>query len=611
MIKRFIWKFFLLVLILISAFCCLEVVLLFYNPQVIFKNHTTSKYGVATAFRSDIQRDLLFHGFPYQIKTDSKGLRNFKEISYKKERDVFRVLCIGGSIFAASGVNNDETFAFYLNHILKEKFPNKKVEVINAGKNLWELSEFFAYFKNEGYKYSPDLVVVYFHRGELSTLDLSEFEANKVKFKRLTDNKVEIEIRGFEFAHHLNKVSVTFLNFIHSIPFYDFVFSKSQAIRFIESHLRNNLVFDVGDSSKRSLKKSAGSWALKDDDFINWKTDYWELKDKTKQHIPAILYSIGIDRFYSLLQEHETKLLFLLVPSREEVLKMDKGFKEFKPMQVGRHKNMIWLDLKKDLIEIQNRSYIPLNFPTAIHFTPAGHLSAATLAFNRVVEKDFMFTDDPNVALINFRDSAWIKNLQRANSRINTKLSHLGYDFLIKGILNKNQNKFDEAEKFLKLASKEKAMSVEAAWQLGRLYFVRRDYGNSVDYIQKALKRGLFRSDAVFSLLGKAYYNLKRFDSAEKYFKNAIEISSNNFRNYQNYAQMLFFSKRFEESLAQYKKANLIVPNQIDILLGVGGASFLIGKDKEALRVFEEILKIKPNNVQALSGIERIKARLQ
>lgn len=611
MIKRFVSKSFFLALILIIIFCCLEVVFRSYNPQAIFENYTTSKFGVATAFRSEIQRDILFHDFSHRIETDAKGLRNFKNISYSKESDVFRILCIGGSIFAASGVNNDETFAYYLNRLANEKLSGKKIEVINAGKNLWELSEYFTYFKNEGYRYSPDLVVVYFHRGELSTLELSEFEADKIEFRRLTDNQVEIEVRGLEFAHHLNKVAVTFLNLIQSIPFYEFAFLESHVVRFMESYLRNHLVLDVAESSKRNLKKSYDGWALKDDDSINWKTDYWELKEKTRQHIPAVLYSIGVERFYSLMQEYDTKLLFLLAPSREETLKMEKGFKEFKPMEIGRHENMIWLDLKKDLMEIQDLSYIPLNFPKAIHFTPAGHLAAATLTFNNIIEKGFISISNPTASVINFRDSEWIKNLYNVDDRINPKLSQLGYDLLIKGILNKNQNNFDQAEKFLKLASKKEAVSVEAAWQLGRLYFVRRDYSNSVDYVQKALKQGLFESDAVFSLLAKAYSNLKRFDFAEKYFEKAIEVAPNNFRNYVNYAQMLFFSKRFKESLVQYKKANLIVPNQIDILLGLGGASFLTGKSEEALLAFERILKIQPNNVQALSSIERIQSRLK
>jgi cytochrome c-type biogenesis protein CcmH/NrfG len=70
---------------------------------------------------------------------------------------------------------------------------------------------------------------------------------------------------------------------------------------------------------------------------------------------------------------------------------------------------------------------------------------------------------------------------------------------------------------------------------------------------------------------------------------------------------MLFFTKNFEKSLNQYKKANLIIQNKIDILLGMGSTYFITGKTKEALQTLEKVLGIEPNNIKASSRIERIK----
>ena len=74
-----------------------------------------------------------------------------------------------------------------------------------------------------------------------------------------------------------------------------------------------------------------------------------------------------------------------------------------------------------------------------------------------------------------------------------------------------------------------------------------------------------------------------------KVFVKAIKVSQNNFRNHVNYAQMLFFTKNFEKSLNQYKKANLIIQNKIDILLGMGSTYFITGKTKEALQTREKV----------------------
>ena len=70
---------------------------------------------------------------------------------------------------------------------------------------------------------------------------------------------------------------------------------------------------------------------------------------------------------------------------------------------------------------------------------------------------------------------------------------------------------------------------------------------------------------------------------------------------------MLFFTKNFEKSLNQYKKANLIMQNKIDILLGMGSTYFITGKTKGALQTLEKVLGIEPNNIKASSRIERIK----
>ena len=169
---------FLLILFLIITLGILEGYFRFFSPMQTFENHTTSAFGMPTAFRANIESDQLFGEFPFHIKTNSKSLRNFREVNYEKPKDVYRILCIGGSIFDASGVNNDETFAYYLDKKLNDRGSKSKFEVINAGKSTWELADFFTYFKNEGYKYQPDLIIIYFHTGELNVMDFSELEAN-------------------------------------------------------------------------------------------------------------------------------------------------------------------------------------------------------------------------------------------------------------------------------------------------------------------------------------------------------------------------------------------------------------------------------------------------
>ena len=135
-------------LIFISGILSVEILFRIFLPQLHFENHTTVAFNLPTAFQKNLDIKVSFDNVPFKIITDSKRLRSFQKVEYKKQPNTFRILSIGGSIFAASGVNNDETFAFYLNKILNNRITGQDFEVINAGKNLWELPEFYTYLKN-------------------------------------------------------------------------------------------------------------------------------------------------------------------------------------------------------------------------------------------------------------------------------------------------------------------------------------------------------------------------------------------------------------------------------------------------------------------------------
>ena len=73
------------------------------------------------------------NGLLYQISVNSMGFRG-KELDAPKPKDSFRVWCMGGSttfdIFSDSDAN---TWPAQTEALLSEQFPNKKIEVLNAG----------------------------------------------------------------------------------------------------------------------------------------------------------------------------------------------------------------------------------------------------------------------------------------------------------------------------------------------------------------------------------------------------------------------------------------------------------------------------------------------
>ena len=95
------------------------------------------------------------------VKTNSTGLRN-PEIESSKPKDETRILFVGDSIAMGWGVTEDKSFPRVSEKILRQKFPAKKIEAINAGVPTTGPNYYYLFLKNEGIKLDPDIIVVAF-----------------------------------------------------------------------------------------------------------------------------------------------------------------------------------------------------------------------------------------------------------------------------------------------------------------------------------------------------------------------------------------------------------------------------------------------------------------
>ena len=105
----------------------------------------------------------------------------------------------------------------------------------------------------------------------------------------------------------------------------------------------------------------------------------------------------------------------------------------------------------------------------------------------------------------------------------------------------------------------------------------------------------------------KSYFNLNQFKESEIFFHKALKISPNNYGNHLFLAQMLFFTKRFDESLIEFKIADQLLSNDIEVLSGLGGAYLQTGQKEMAIQTFETIIKIEPENLMARNTIDYLK----
>ncbi len=646
---RFIKIFFRGLLILFGIVLLGEIFLRIFLPQPHFDNRTTVAFGLPTAFQKNLNIDVNFDNFPFKIITDSHRLRSFQKVEYQKPSDVFRILCIGGSIFAASGVNNDETFAFYLNKVLHDLIPEQKFEVINAAKTLWELPEFYTYLKNEGYKYNPDLVVIYEHRGEFSALELKKYEAEGLKVEKTSGNSVRIFIKNFHFNFYINQGAASVLNFTHNLPFYKELFKFLHSLRWFEKFWReqlNETEPDIPKSSKRTnIPKALSGLGLSEKSKTDWASPNGEIKSSLLRNIKWDVYSLALDQFMSLTEDLNSKTLFLRVAAREEILKLNERSEGANLTSIKERKNSSWLNFFEPMTQFQNAQAIPLNFPNHIHWTPAGHRLAAFLAFNALVEKKLIpIKGNTGKIKIDLTDSKWIDQIASSNSRIQSVLDSMGYSLFFKGVFQKNNNQPTEAKRTFQNYLEKFPKNFEARLQLALILLEERNAAGALNYLTPILDFNKSPGSSFSYLLGKTYFKLKNWDQALTHFLNykkqnpedpnihhflgLIHSQKKNYSKAQDYylksielkpdytpyinrlGSFYFDLGQLESAQTQFQHSLELNPNQSKIWLLSGLAYIRLNKLRESLQSMENVLRLDPKNSMAKDISNKLKTAL-
>lgn len=96
------------------------------------------------------------------VKTESHGLRDHVERTLEKPPGTYRILVLGDSITFGWGATYEKTFCYLLEKSLNANppVPGRKFEVLNTGVGNSNTAMEVEYFKEEGIKFQPDLVLL-------------------------------------------------------------------------------------------------------------------------------------------------------------------------------------------------------------------------------------------------------------------------------------------------------------------------------------------------------------------------------------------------------------------------------------------------------------------
>ncbi len=91
--------------------------------------------------------------------TNALGFRG-PVVSIPKDPSVFRILLLGGSATHGWGVNDNETIDAYMRDLLRVRYPNRTIDVVNLAFDGYDSYQLLERLRSDAIQLQPDLIIV-------------------------------------------------------------------------------------------------------------------------------------------------------------------------------------------------------------------------------------------------------------------------------------------------------------------------------------------------------------------------------------------------------------------------------------------------------------------
>jgi tetratricopeptide (TPR) repeat protein len=149
-----------------------------------------------------------------------------------------------------------------------------------------------------------------------------------------------------------------------------------------------------------------------------------------------------------------------------------------------------------------------------------------------------------------------------------------------------------------------------ARFNLGGYYFGQQQYSQAIEQYKKATELAPNYSPA-YNILGYAYRQAGDYGNAEQAFKKYVELIPNDPNPYDSYAELLLKMGRFDDSIAQYRKALTIDTHFVPSHFGIAADLLYAGKPADAAAELQKITEKARNDGErriALFGLTVVDA---
>ncbi len=619
----------------------LEIFIRLFFPQNIQPNIFVSKFGtIVNQHKANIREKLSYNGIPYHLIIDEHNLRNFKKISYKKPQSTFRILSLGDSMFKGPGLEANEIFAFYLDQALNSPSSQIKYEVVNADLDGANLLDYILFLKNEGYKYSPDLILLPWSNYDFGPGDFDYIKFEDITAKKINSKKIQIELSG----PHID-IPKPFLNSLmlglNQIPFYFELSKISHYLNFVRLNLnllssqekRKNQLDDLGAllKAKNVLKNNETAKSFQIKWILGSKQVY--SSHVRSEVVTAALFPKIVEILSKTVDEIGAKLAVLDMPDDEEIFGEPSATTSRK---FPKSEKYFQFDLLDPIRSFLAKNQFTMTLPMDPHWSPAGHHLAALLTYNFLLENKLIPKNDlSNKTKFDLKNPKIISQIKNSNKRVSPYIDIPKSKYYQNGLIAKNNNRIEEAiknlEQFLELEE-----NIGISYKLGELYLEKGNtkkaliHFNNVEHskkqfflqalgeryfklkmYKKALKV-LFKAKnvgnpnaQVINAIGLCYRNLGNFVESEKYL---IKAAKQNSFYAINLGNLYFDNGYFEKAIEQYKKILIQYPNHFHIYYLAGLAYSKLNNLQEAKKMFLQAQRIQPENKDVQSILNQIRS---
>ncbi|MDH5570509.1 MAG: hypothetical protein OEY89_02015 [Gammaproteobacteria bacterium] len=254
LIKKSLIVLFSIVWIVVVA----EVFLMVFSPKPMLPRYIMgTDYGI----RGNMPNQEYTHKTPdytVGIKTNSHGIRANQEIDYAKSATTKRVVVLGDSFGMGYGVNIEDTFLTVLENSLESK--GIDVEIVNLSVSGHGNAEELIKLQNEGLKYSPDLVLLSWHKTDIDDnvrSQLFKFDEISGQLVRKNDQYLPgVKLREYLFSFTIYRWMAGnshFYNWIREFISYN---TRNILAYFRTEKINSNKTSDSGHENNKKLTVS-------------------------------------------------------------------------------------------------------------------------------------------------------------------------------------------------------------------------------------------------------------------------------------------------------------------------------------------------------------------